>query len=84
MKLIYALVAFTIGIFMNVQSGVNGQIRMITGNPVFASTVNFAVGTAALLFLLLITRKAGIYRLPSRRRLHHTQWWMWTGGCTAR
>lgn len=80
MKLIYALVAFTIGIFMNVQSGVNGQIRIITGNPVFASTVNFAVGTAALLLLLLITCKAGIYRLPSRRRLHHTQWWMWTGG----
>ena len=81
MNIICALLAFFIGMAMNVQSGVNGQIRAITENPVFASTVNFSVGMIALLILLFITCKAGIYKMPSRQLLvRETKWWMYTGG----
>ena len=81
MNIICALLAFIIGITLNIQSGVNGQIRVITENPVFASTVNFSVGTIALLILLFITCTAGIYKMPSRELLvRETRWWMYTGG----
>lgn len=77
---IFAILTFFIGVSMNIQSGVNGQLRLITGNPIFASTINFGVGTAALVLLLLATTCTGIYRLPVRTQLQETSWWMWMGG----
>lgn len=80
MNLVFGWIAFGIGMALNVQSGVNGQIRIITGNPIFASAVNFFVGTVAMVLLLLITVKAGTYKMPRIQALRETRWWMWTGG----
>ena len=81
MNIICVLLAFAIGMAMNIQSGVNGQIRTITENPLFASTVNFSVGMIALLIMLYVTYKADIYKIPSRNLLiRETRWWMYTGG----
>ncbi len=80
MNILYAFAAFVIGLLTNVQSGVNGQLRQLTGNPAFASTVNFAVGTALLLVLLAVSARRGIYAIPKKDRLTATRWWMWTGG----
>lgn len=80
MNILYALAAFGLGAAMNIQTGVNGLLRSLSGNPIFASTVNFAVGTAAVAILLLFTWKASVYELPSRKMLGGTRWWMWTGG----
>lgn len=81
MNIICALLAFCIGMAMNIQSGVNGQIRIITSNPVFASTVNFSVGMLALVILLFITCALGIYKMPAKETLlKETKWWMYTGG----
>ncbi|MBQ8562917.1 MAG: DMT family transporter [Firmicutes bacterium] len=80
MHLLYALAAFAIGFGTSIQSGINGQIRLTTGNPLVATAVNFAVGTVLLIAMLAFTSKKSIYRLPDHRRLRITHWWMWIGG----
>ena len=80
MNLFHILLAFIIGFSTSVQSGINGQIRMVTGNPLVATAVNFTVGTILLLALLVWTSRRNIYKLPDRRRLRITHWWLWIGG----
>lgn len=80
MNILYITLAFVIGFATSVQSGINGQIRMVLGNPLAATAVNFTVGTVLLLLLLFWTREKKIYQLPDRRRLAITQWWLWIGG----
>lgn len=80
MHLFYVLTAFAIGFATSIQSGINGQIRLTTGNPLVATAVNFAVGTVLLIAMLAFTSKKSIYRLPDHRRLRITHWWMWIGG----
>ena len=80
MNLFFALIAFVIGFSTSIQSGINGQIRAAAGNPLIATAVNFTVGTILLLVILLFTCRKSIYRLPDRRRLRITHWWMWIGG----
>lgn len=80
MNILYTILAFVIGFSTSVQSGINGQIRVATGNPLVATAVNFTVGTTLLLVLLIWTSRKKIYKLPDRRRLRITQWWLWIGG----
>ena len=80
MYAIYALISFLVGVATNVQSGVNGQIRLITGNAVFASFANFIVGTLLLVVLLFLFAILGIWKLPDRGLLSRTRWWAWMGG----
>ena len=62
MTLLYTLLAFIIGFSTSVQSGINGQIRVATGNPLVATAVNFTVGTTLLLVLLIWTSRKKIYK----------------------
>ncbi len=80
MQLLFTILAFLIGFATSVQSGINGQIRLATGNPLVATAINFTVGTLLLIAILLFTTKKKIYRLPDQRRLKLTHWWMWIGG----
>ncbi len=80
MNVLYGLLAFAIGMATNLQSSVNGQLRTVTGNPAFASTVNFAVGTLLLIVLLVVCARRGQYPFPRRDVLRQTSWWMWSGG----
>ena len=80
MNILFALISFVIGFSTSIQSGINGQIRAAAGNPLVATAVNFTVGSILLLIILFWTCRKSIYRLPDRRRLHITQWWMWIGG----
>ena len=80
MNIFFGLMAFAIGFSTSVQSGINGQIRAAAGNPLVATAVNFTVGTVLLVLILLFTWRKSIYRLPDRRRLRLTHWWMWIGG----
>jgi bacterial/archaeal transporter family-2 protein len=50
MDLFYILFAFIAGTCAPTQAGINSQLRLWTNDPVFASMISFAVGTAALLF----------------------------------
>lgn len=80
MNIIYSAVSFLIGSATTVQSGMNGQMKLATGNTVFASFTNFIVGTAALAAVLVFVAVRGIYRLPTAPMLRETKWWMWMGG----
>ncbi len=80
MNFLYAFMAFAIGFGTSIQSGINGQLRLVTGNPLVATAVNFTVGTVLLILMLLWTSRKKIYRLPDHRRLRITHWWMWIGG----
>lgn len=80
MNFLYAFMAFAIGFGTSIQSGINGQIRLATGNPLVATAVNFTVGTILLFIMLLWTSRKKIYKLPDHRRLRIAHWWMWIGG----
>ncbi|MDQ6907875.1 MAG: DMT family transporter [Chloroflexota bacterium] len=72
----YFLLAAAAGVGVAVQFGVNGQLRRVSGQPIWASFVSFVVGTAALLLCFVATRRAW----PSGGQFGHAPWWIWIGG----
>ena len=70
-----ALVAVA-GALIATQAGVNAQLARATGHPVFAATISFLVGTAALLVCAFAVR--GAWAGPAA--LTNAPWWIWTGG----
>ena len=76
MDLIYILLAFVAGACATTQAGINSQLRLWTNDPVFAAMISFAVGTAVLLFYVLILR----IPWPAAKIICYSPWWIWTGG----
>jgi transporter family-2 protein len=76
MDLFYILLAFVAGACATTQAGINSQLRLWTNDPVFAAMISFAVGTAALLFYVLILR----IPWPAAKIIYYSPWWIWTGG----
>lgn len=76
MTLISMLLAFLGGIFLTLQVGVNAQLRLLTGHPIYATFISFCIGTL-LLFLSSLMAKAP---WPSFVKLCQAPWWIWTGG----
>lgn len=74
----YTLVAVAIvaGALIPVQAGINGIVGMRTGFPVWATTLNFIVGTLALTLLVGIQ---GQLR-PFREGVSNLPWWAYLGG----
>ncbi len=72
----YFLLAVAAGVGVAVQFGVNGQLRRVSGQPIWASFISFVVGTAALLLCFVATRRAW----PSGGQFGHAPWWIWIGG----
>lgn len=72
----YLFYAFAAGMGVAVQFGVNGQLRRLSGQPIWASFISFVVGTVALFLCFLTTRRAW----PAGGELAHAPWWVWTGG----
>ena len=70
------LAAILVGIALPVQAGVNAQLRVGVGHPLFAALVSFAVGTLALLGLNLALRVP----LPAGEAVTRLPWWHWIGG----
>jgi transporter family-2 protein len=58
------------------QALINWRLASSAGNPIFAATISFAVGLAALL-VVLITQPAGAVR---NNMLGQAPWWAWIGG----
>lgn len=63
------------GALMPLQAGINGQLARHTGNVMLAALISFAVGTLALLLVVLYQRGT-----PSVAVLREMSWWHWTGG----
>lgn len=80
MHLVFGFISFLIGVTVTLQSAVNGRLRSVTGNPVFASLASFLGGMGVLLVLLPATDLLGIWSVPTAAQILSTKPWMWTGG----
>ncbi len=72
----FFLLAIAAGVGVAVQFGVNGQLRRVSDQPIWASFISFVVGTMALLLCVIATRRAW----PSGGQFVHAPWWVWIGG----
>jgi len=68
--------AFVAGMMMPMQAGVNSTLALQSNGALWASLISFAVGTAALLGVVLAMR----YEVPVAEQLTQAPWWAWTGG----
>ena len=66
---------FVAGACLPLQAGINGQLAKQVSSVLAASLVSFAVGTLALLLLVLAQRE-----FPSLGALKGLTWWHWSGG----
>ena len=57
------------------QAGINGKLAKQVSSVMAAALVSFAVGTLALLILVLVQRE-----FPSFAALKGLTWWHWSGG----
>ena len=66
---------FIAGALLPLQAGINGQVARHLGNVMGAALLSFAVGTLALLVIVLIQRD-----MPTLQTLKSLNWWHWSGG----
>jgi transporter family-2 protein len=66
---------FLAGAFLPLQSGINGQLAKQLSSVLAAAFISFAVGTAALLLLVLSQKE-----MPGLASFKSLTWWHWVGG----
>ncbi|MCF7201714.1 DMT family transporter [Pseudomonas oligotrophica] len=66
---------FVAGAFLPLQAGINGQMARQISSVMSAALISFAVGTLALLCIVLAQRD-----LPSGEALRNLSWWHLCGG----
>ncbi|MCQ4295636.1 DMT family transporter [Pseudomonas stutzeri] len=66
---------FIAGALLPLQAGINGQVARHLGNVMGAALLSFAVGTLALLLIVLVQRD-----VPALQTLKSLSWWHWSGG----
>ncbi|MBS1680441.1 MAG: DMT family transporter [Bacteroidetes bacterium] len=59
-KEFYYALAFTSGLFIAVQAGINSQLRIALQHPILAALVSFVVGGLFLLVFFIFSAKTGI------------------------
>jgi transporter family-2 protein len=72
----YLLFALLAGAMLPFQFGINSQLASWVDSPLRATLVSFAVGTLALLAVML----AAFRDWPSAGRIGDAPWWVWVGG----
>jgi|TARA_B100001964_G_scaffold131156_3_gene144945 transporter family-2 protein len=70
------LVALLVGLVLPLQAGINSQLRIHVGHPLWAALVSFSVGTCVLALVLAVTRVGW----PEAGWVGRVPWWQWTGG----
>ena len=70
------LAAALAGLGFVVQQAVNASLRGALDSPFWAALANFAVGTVAMLAVLLALREP----VPSLQAIARAPWYAWTGG----
>lgn len=80
-QMILGIVSLFSGAAFALQSAVNGGLRTVTKNPIFASAASLVTGLLLLPWMLILAHIFGIYEIPGMELLlAETQWWMYTGG----
>ncbi|WP_288747925.1 DMT family transporter [uncultured Corynebacterium sp.] len=74
---LWRLAGFIFGCFTASQSAVNGHLGQVTGSPVSAALVSFAVGVTALVIVNIVLRWRPRIERPEGKP---NPWWMWIGG----
>ena len=72
----FLLFALLVGLVLPLQAGINSQLRLHVGHPLWAALVSFSVGTLVLACLLTLMRVS----LPPAGWLDRVPWWQLTGG----
>jgi bacterial/archaeal transporter family-2 protein len=72
----YVAFGLAAGAMLPFQAGINAVLAGHVGSPVRAALVSFAVGTLALLLLVL----AAFRGWPGSQEVAGAPWWVWTGG----
>ena len=72
----YAIFGFVAGAMLPFQFGINAQLAHWVGSPLRATLVSFAVGTLALLAVMVV----GYRDWPAADRISAAPWWVWVGG----
>lgn len=81
MKSVYYILSLIAGMALTLQAGVNGQLRLKVGSPVFSSLISFLVGTIGLGIAFAYTVKSGNYSFADgTNMLKGVRWWMLIGG----
>ncbi|NQD92060.1 DMT family transporter [Pseudomonas sp. CrR25] len=66
---------FVAGACLPLQTGINGQLAKQVSSVLATALISFAVGTLALLLVVLAQRE-----MPSVGTLKGLTWWHWSGG----
>lgn len=70
------VIAFMSGAMLTCQIGMNANMRLVTGSPMWAAVISFVVGLAALTAVIAGMRQP----LPTTQGLAAAPWWAWCGG----
>jgi transporter family-2 protein len=77
MVVLLMLTAVGMGSVLATQVGVNGRLRVRTGDPVYAALISSTIAALSLLiYSVVVVREPW----PAVVRLTSAPWWIWTGG----
>ena len=76
MRVMPYVLGLVAGLGLTFQVGMNSQLRKALQNANGAALISFAVGTGALIAILVATRTP----LPARDTFAAVPWWAWFGG----
>jgi transporter family-2 protein len=74
-RLLFIVMALALGAVLPIQAAINARLAKTAGSPVMSAFVSFAVGTIALMVILVITGQFKFGFISSQ-----SPWWIWTGG----
>jgi transporter family-2 protein len=77
MTVVFFAMAVSAGVFMVVQSSINGQLRAQLGNPWQAALISTSVSTVSLFVVAFISSHRPV---PDLGKVAAGPWWLWTGG----
>jgi transporter family-2 protein len=77
MTVLFFAMATCAGVFMVVQSSINGQVRVRVGDPWQAALVSTSVSTLSLFIVAAISSRQPV---PPIGKLLDGPWWLCTGG----
>jgi transporter family-2 protein len=71
------MLAALAGALSSVQSGANGELGRLLGNPFWVASISLSISLALTVALGLFTRGAGVSAFT---QLTQAPWWAWAGG----
>ncbi|GAA0189512.1 DMT family transporter [Fulvivirga kasyanovii] len=75
-QLTLSILAFTGGIFLAMQGGLNAQLGVLLKNPLLASLVAFFCSTTFAFLVIAFSVKS----MPSAQQLKEVPWYLWSAG----